>query len=194
MTSSGGSRDDATRVCRSVSIALATGAVLAAILMAGCASEQPSGPREYLDERTAATITVAGESMVFACDRPELGVNARDYVTLTAVDVNTSGRHATHLVGYAWSTLDKRAVEEGDSHYEIIADDRTLPLQPMPDGFRPIGVNEPPITVPSRSALPLSAPISRDQLQFLRDTPGAHVVRTRDGVPERFELWSAPRR
>ncbi len=116
--------------------------------MAGCASEQPAGPREYLDERTAATITVAGESMVFACDRPELGVYARDYVTLTAVDVNTSGRHAAHLVGYAWSTLDKRAIQESDSRYEIIADDRTLPLQPMPDGFRSIGVNEPPDSNP----------------------------------------------
>lgn len=189
MTSSGHSDGEGTRICRRVSIALATGTLLTAILMAGCASEQPAGPREYLDERTAATITVAGESMVFACDRPELGVNARDYVTLTAVDVNTSGRHATHLVGYAWSTLDKRAVPESDSHYEIIADDRTLPLQPMPDGFRSIGVNEPPIPVPSRSALPLSAPITRDQLQFLRDTPGAHVVRTRDGVLERFDLW-----
>jgi hypothetical protein len=158
-------------------------------LTAGCASEQPAGPREYLDERTAATITVAGESMVFACERPELGVNARDYVTLTAVDVNNSGRHATHLVGYSWSTLDKRAIEESNSHYEVVADDRTLPLQPMPDGFRSIGVDEPPIPAPSRSALPLAAPITRDQLQFLRDTPGAHIVRTRDGVTERFELW-----
>jgi hypothetical protein len=192
MTSSGYSGDDWARIRRSVSIPLATGALIAAVLMAGCASEQPAGPREYLDERTAATITVAGESMVFACGRPELGVNARDYVTLTAVDVNTSGRHATHLVGYAWSTLDKRAVQESDSHYEIVADDRTLPLQPMPDGFRSIGVNEPPIPVPSRAALPLTAPITRDQLQFLRDTPGAYVVRTRDGVLERFDLWRGP--
>lgn len=192
MTSNGRFRGDGTRIRRTVAIALATGALIAALLVAGCASEQPAGPREYLDERTAATITVAGESMVFACDRPDLGVHARDYVTLTAVDVNTSGRHATHLVGYAWSTLDKRAVHEGDGHYEIIADDRTLPLQPMPDGFRSIGVNEPPIPVPSRGAMPLTAPIARDQLQFLRDTPGAYVVRTRDGVLERFDLWRGP--
>jgi hypothetical protein len=189
MTSSGHSDGEGTRISRPLSIVPATAALLAAILMAGCASEHPAGPREYLDERTAATITVAGESLVFACDRPDLGVHARDYVTLTAVDVNTSGRHAMHLVGYAWSTLDKRAVHEGDGHYEIIADDRTLPLQPMPDGFRSIGVNEPPIPVPSRGALPLTAPITRDQLQFLRDTPGAYVVRTRDGVLERFDLW-----
>lgn len=192
MISSARSRASGRRFGWSVSIALATGALLAAGHLAGCASEQPHGPREYLDERTAATITVAGESMVFAYDRPDLGVNARDYVTLTAVDVNTAGRHATHLVGYAWSTLDKRAVKESDSRYEIVADDRTLPLQSMPDGFRSIGVNEPPIPVPSRDALPLTAPVTRDQLQFLRDTPGVRVVRTRDGVMERFDLWRAP--
>jgi hypothetical protein len=192
MISSGRSDDDGTRACRTFSIATATGVLLAVVLTAGCASGQPAGPREYLDERTAATITVAGESMVFACERPELGVNARDYVTLTAVDVNTSGRHATHLVGYSWSTLDKRAIKDGDSRYEVVADDRTLPLQAMPDGFRSIGINEPPIPVPSRSALPLAAPITRDQLQFLRDTPGAYVVRTRDGVMERFDLWRGP--
>jgi hypothetical protein len=192
MISSDQSGDGGTRVGRTVFLTLATRALLAAIVLTGCASEQTAGPREYLDERTAATITVAGGSMVFACDRPELGVNARDYVTLTAVDVNTSGRHGTHLVGYAWSTLDKRAIEENDSHYQIIADDRALPLQPMPGGFRPIGVNEPPIPVPSRSALPLTSQITNDQLQFLRDTPGVYVVRTRDGVMERFELWRGP--
>lgn len=192
MISSGRSADDGKRARSNFSLVVATGVLLAAVLAAGCASEQAAGPREYLDERTAATITVAGESMVFACERPELGVNARDYVTLTAVDVNTSGRHATHLVGYAWSTLDKRAVTEGDSRYEVVADDRTLPLQAMPDGFRSLGINDPPIPVPSRSALPLAAPITRDQLQYLRDAPGAHVVRTRDGVQERFELWRGP--
>lgn len=192
MISSDRSPASGTRFGRSVAIALASGALLAAGHLAGCASEQPAGPREYLDERTAATITVAGESMVFAYDRPDLGVNARDYVTLTAVDVNTAGRHATHLVGYAWSTLDKRAVKESDSRYEIVADDRTLPLQAMPAGFRSIGVDEPPIPVPSRDALPLTAPVTRDQLQFLRDTPGVRVVRTRDGVMERFDLWRAP--
>ncbi len=171
---------------------MAFAAALAAVLATGCASQQPAGPREYLDERTAATITVAGESMVFACERPELGVNARDYVTLTAVDVNTSGKHATHLVGYSWSTLDKRAVAESDGRYEVVADDRTLPLQAMPDGFHSIGIDEPPIPIPSHSSLPLAAPITRDQLQFLRDSPGAYVVRTRDGVQERFELWRAP--
>jgi hypothetical protein len=166
--------------------------ILAAIVTTGCVNTEVPGPREYLDERTAATITVAGEAMVFAYDRPELGVNARDYVTLTAVDVNSSGRHALHLAGYAWSTLDKRGVPEGDSRYEIVADDRTLPLQAMPEGFRSIGLNEPPIPVPSRTALPLTTPVTRDDLKFLRDTSDVRVLRTRSGVMERFKLWRDP--
>ncbi len=166
--------------------------ILAVIVSTGCVNTHATGPREYLDERTAATITIAGEPMVFAYDRPELGVNARDYVTLTAVDVNTSGRHALHVVGYSWSTLDKRGVAEGDSRYEIVADDRNLPLQAMPEGFRSIGLNEPPIPVPSRTALPLTTPVTSDELQFLRDTSDVRVLRTRSGVMERFELWRDP--
>ena len=194
MTSSSPARDDGTGQRPIVRKTLTAAAILAVIVTCGCASRQATGPREYLDERTAATITVAGEAMVFAYDRPELGVNARDYVTLTAVDVNTSGRHALHLVGYAWSTLDKRGVAEGDSRYEIVADDRTLPLQAMPEGFRSIGLNEPPIPVPSRAAVPLTAPVTRDQLQFLQDTTDVRVLRTRSGVMERFELWRDPGR
>ena len=97
-------------------------------------------------------------------------------------------------MGYAWSTIDKRGVEDGASKYEIVAADRTLPLVVAPEGFRSIGVNEPPIPVPSRSALPLSAPVTREQVQFMLDTPDVRVVRTRDGVMERFEAWSVPNR
>lgn len=160
-----------------------------AALAQGCAGSGPAQPREYLDERTAATITVAGESLVFALERPELGVNARDYVTLTAVDVNTSGRHAQHLVGYAWSTLDKRRLEEDVGSYELVVDDRVLPLARMQGGFASIGVDAPPIAPPARAAVPLSAAVTREQLQFVLDATTRRVVRTRDGVAERFELW-----
>lgn len=192
MTSSNPAHDDGVAQRTAARWKPAAAVIVAAIVAAGCANTPGTGPREYLDERTAATITVAGEAMVFAYDRPELGVNARDYVTLTAVDVNTSGRHALHLVGYAWSTLDKRGIAEGDSRYEIVADDRTLPLQAMPEGFRSIGLDESPIPVPSRTAVPLTTAATRDEVQFLRDTADVRVVRTRSGVMERFELWRDP--
>ena len=58
-------------------------AVLAA-LGAGAALAGDKQPREYLDEQTAATITVVAEPLLFALPRPELAANVRDYVTLAA--------------------------------------------------------------------------------------------------------------
>jgi hypothetical protein len=75
-----------------------------------------------------------------------------------------------------------------------VADDRILPLRAMPEGFRSIGLNEPPIPVPSRLAVPLTARVTGDQWQFLQDTPEVRVLRTRSGVMERFELWRDPGR
>jgi hypothetical protein len=157
----------------------------------GCASAPPAEPREYLDESTAATVTVAGRSIVFALERPDLGVNARDYVTLTGVDVNTSGRHVSHVVGYAWSTLDKRSANsDAQATYELVVDDRVLPLTVMTAGFRSLGLATPPLQPPSRSAVPLAAKVSREALALYVDSPTARVVRQRAGVTERFQRWS----
>jgi hypothetical protein len=167
-------------------------AVICAALGTGaCASAPPPEPREYLDESTAATVTVAGCAVVFALERPDLGVNARDYVTLTGVDVNTSGRHVSHVIGYAWSTLDKRGVDGDDqATYELVVEDRVLPLTVMTAGFRSLGLAAPPVQPPSRSAVPLAAKVSRETLALYVDAPSARVVRQRAGVTERFERWS----
>jgi hypothetical protein len=167
-------------------------ALAATMAIAGCATRtaSPTAPREYLDERTAATITVAGRAWVFACDRTDLGVHARDYVTLTSVDVNTSGTHAAYVLGYAWSTLDKRRIEGDDpGSHELVADDRTLPLATMPDGFTALGLHDPPLPAPSQGALPLAAPASPETLRFLLESANLRVVRTRSGVLERCALW-----
>jgi hypothetical protein len=167
-------------------------AVVCAILgSGGCASAPPAEPREYLDESTAATVTLAGRSIVFALERPDLGVNARDYVTLTGVDVNTSGLHVSHVIGYAWSTLDKRSADgDAQATYELVVDDRVLPLTVMTAGFRSLGLATPPLQPPSRSAVPLAAKVSREALALYVDSPTARVVRQRAGVTERFQRWS----
>jgi hypothetical protein len=38
--------------------------------------------------------------------------------------------------------------------------------------------------------MPLSTPVTAEQLQFMLDASTRRVVRTRDGVAERFELWN----
>jgi hypothetical protein len=168
--------------------ATAVAAALAGVILAGCAHRDDLTEREYLDERTAATVTV-GRPLVLACDRSDLGVNARDYVTLVGVDVNRAGQHATYVVGYAWSTLDKRGVDEGDVDYTLVADDRVLALEPMSGSFQSLGMAEPPFPAPSRDAVPLAAPATAEALQYFVENDSVRVVRTRGGLVDRFARW-----
>jgi hypothetical protein len=135
--------------------------VLAAVAATGCAATNPAGgEREYLDEQTAATVTVGAPVLVFARERPDLAVHARDYLTLVPLDVNQSGRHAQYFLGYAWSTIDKRAQPEAPSppRFELIADGRPIPLAPHQGSLRDLGLGEVPVPAPARSATLLIAP------------------------------------
>jgi len=172
----------------------AAACALAAAILAGCAATAPaSGGREYLDEKTAATVTVGAAELVFARERPELAVHARDYLTLVPVDVNRSGAHAQYFVGYAWSTIDQRSRAGPPSappRVELIADGRRIPLAFHQGPLTELGIGEAPVPAPSRSATLLVAPASHEQQQFVADATDVRVVLLREGGSERFELWS----
>ena len=89
-------------------------------------------PSEYLDERTGATVTVTHEALVFAFERSTLAANARDYVTLTAVEVDRSGHLQVYLIGYFWSTIDRRngsqLADLAQHPIEVSADGRVIRL------------------------------------------------------------------
>lgn len=166
-----------------------------AVMIAGCASGRPADDvqREYLDEQTAATVTVGGRPMVFARERTELAVHARDYLTLVPVDVNRSGTHAQYFYGYVWSTIDKRGVEDGGDRpasFELIADGRRIPLVPLSDEPRSLGLGEAPLPPPAASARVLVSATSREVQEFLLRAHEVVAVAVRDGAAEPFALWA----
>ena len=169
------------------------GVVAAVLLATGCATpESTSGEREYLDEFTAATITVGSSVLVFARERPELAVHARDYLTLVPVDVNRSGTHVQYFYGYVWSTLDKRGLAEEATvvrRFDLVADGRRIALTPVAGELRDIGLGEPPLPSPARSAQVLVAPTSREVQAFVAGASELRAVMTHEGGAERFELW-----
>src|SRR5258708_12087183 len=87
--------------CRAAALLLAVGA-------AGCAGSTGPLLNEYLDEHTGAHLAVVGRPLTFALERSTLAANARDYVSLAAAEVDRSGRAQTYLIGYFWSTIDRR--------------------------------------------------------------------------------------
>jgi hypothetical protein len=162
------------------------------LVAGGCASQPPDASRQYLDERSAATVTVAPGSLVFARDRPELAVHARDYLTLVPVDVNRAGKHVMYFYGYIWSTIDKRRLPASDDRtgqFELVADGRRIPLVPVKAHPRELGLAERPVPAPSDSARLLISVTDRETLEFLAAAGEIRAVAQHDGISERYELW-----
>jgi hypothetical protein len=146
-------------------------------------------PRQYLDQRSGATVTVAAQPLVFARERPELAVNARDYVSLSAIDVNRGGRHARYWWVYLWSTIDRggQAPAPAITEWLLVADGRPLPLAAVKDEPAALGIVAPPVARPSRRARALLFSADADLLRFIAAsrTLGLQAA---DGS-EVFELW-----
>jgi hypothetical protein len=163
------------------------------LVVGACASGPPDGTRQYLDEKSAATVTVSQGSLVFARERPELAVHARDYLTLVPIDVNRMGTHVLYFYGFVWSTIDKRrspASDEGIAQFEIVADGRRIPLVPVRATPRELGLAEAPVRAPSGSARLLIAQTDRQTLAFLAAAGAIRAAELHDGVSEPYELWS----
>ena len=126
--------------------------VMTVLVLGGCASRPPGDARQYLDEVSAATVTVAPGSLVFARERPELAVHARDYITLVPLDVNRAGKHSLYFYVYVWSTIDKRGLPANEAvagQIELVADGKQIPLTASKSTPRELGLAEPPVRAPS---------------------------------------------
>jgi hypothetical protein len=105
------------------------------VCVSACAATPRAGVDEFLDERTGATVTVVREPLIFALERSTLAAHARDYISLTAVEVDRSGQTQLCVLGYFWSTIDRRAGSHSsqptDKLLALLADDRLIRLTPL---------------------------------------------------------------
>jgi hypothetical protein len=128
--------------------------LLLLVMMPGCASGDPVRPREYLDRRTGATLTIAARPWSFAREQPQLAVHARDYLTIYALRVNVGGRDAHYLAVFAWSTVDRRRrPRDADAaDLTLVMDDRRVRLTGRGVAAREAGIADWPLRPPGRGA------------------------------------------
>jgi hypothetical protein len=148
--------------------------------------------REYVDETTAASITAANEALIFARERTDLAVNARDYLTLVPVEINRSGKRALFWSGYLWSTIDRRNrqpwLAEGDE-LVLLADGRPMPLRSSGKTLRDQGVAEPITAPPARRAIPVLFPATAEEIAYLAGASDVRIELLHSATSESFLLW-----
>lgn len=152
--------------------------------------------REYVDEITAASITVAVESLVFARERLDLAANARDYVVLAPIEVNIGGKRSYFWSGYVWSTIDRRdgqpLLVPGDQ-LVLVADGRPIRLQGDAKSARDHGVGQPPNRAPARTAVPVLFTATTESIAYVAHATDLHLQLIHADTNEPFTLWKDAR-
>jgi hypothetical protein len=153
--------------------------------------------REYTDESTAATVTIADTSLVFARERTDLAVNARDYLSLAPIEINRAGKRSYFWLAYVWSTIDRRAGEPfslAQDDFVLIADGRPISLVRDSLPLRQHGVQEKPLAPPVRDATLLLFAADAEIFNFVADAGRVEARRVRDGISENLDLWRDSRK
>jgi hypothetical protein len=166
-------------------------------LLAGCAT--PTAPREYLDEQTAATITVVADPWIFVRDLTVSAEAQRDFLNLYAIDVNRMGDHRQYLAVLQWWPPARANAAESLPVLELQAPDGTIALQATAQDARQLGIAQPLATAHSAEAKWWYFPVDKKVLASvarsgkLSATLVANSERTayviwRDGSAELTEL------
>jgi hypothetical protein len=181
--------------CRAAALLLSVGA-------AACAGSTGPLLNEYLDEHTGAHLAVVGRPLTFALERSTLAANARDYVSLAAAEVDRSGHAQTYLIGYFWSTIDRRKSAAGfapaDLTVALFADGRWLRLAPeskIPDD---LAASPHLLAPPAAAAVEAVYRVTAEQLRYLGESRSLilHIAAAAEDDPdaEPYALWTDGRR
>lgn len=167
----------------------------ALLLLGGCASHVVT-PRAYLDEETAATITVVADPWIFTGEQVGATLNDRDYLNVFAIDVNRMGDHRQYLAVLQSFPANDATVAPA---LELQGGGRTVSLTHATDEPRTLGIAKPLAPSYSMNAKWWYYPVDKDILATVarsKDLKAALVsadkrlayVMWRDGSEEISEL------
>jgi hypothetical protein len=159
--------------------------------LGACASGS-ADPDEFLDQRTAATVTAVSRPWVFSHERPELAAHSRDYITLTAVAVDHGGTIACYILSYTWSTVDRRGSADLDSAapgLTIAADDRRLQPTLVGDSIADAGIGRAVGAPPGHRWKLRVYSSDLPTLHFLSEARHVAVMTAAPDAPIVYEAW-----
>ena len=158
---------------------------IAALLLAACSTTPSDDPRQYLDEQTAATVTVVAEPWIFNRDGapPQL-----DFVHLYAIDVNRMGTHRKYLAIVKHWPAEDMAPDQAPA-LALHTGDASIDLAPAKEEGRALGVAQPLDASAPRSAKTWFYPVDSAALSSLSLAPKLSLDLTDDTIRARYVVW-----
>ena len=167
--------------------------VAIAALLGGCVVP-PLEPVSVLDEHSGASITAVDQPLVLARERRDVAVQARDYVTLVAAEINESGRRRLIWVAHQWSTIDARARDFQPSPGApllLVADGRDVRLTPINNAVAPAYLQNPVLRSPDDSDVITTVYAVDDAtLEFVANSAHVSASFPESRLTLPFTLWS----
>jgi hypothetical protein len=140
--------------------------VLLCGLIAGCASGGLR-PVEFLDEHTAASVTVVAKPLAFAHPRTSNSANVTEFVSITAVAVNRDGKRDYLLVTHVWSTAGPNRADQSGRSVVLISDDRRIGFDDTQSTLLDYGVSVPVQAAAGIAPVSAATPTDLATLQFI---------------------------
>jgi hypothetical protein len=159
--------------------------LLAALAFAGCASTPSVAPREYLDEQTAATITVVADPWIFTRKNapPQL-----DFFNLYAIDVNRMGDHKKYFaVVHYWPGPDLA----GSSAPTLVlnAGSQEMKLTAAIEDARQLGVAQALDKSAPSSAKTWFYPVDKERLQAIAQSRQLAAMLATEKIEATYVVW-----
>jgi hypothetical protein len=159
-------------------------AVAVLLVIAGCASTKSVTPREYLDEQTAATITVVADPWIFTRKNapPQL-----DFFNLYAIDVNRMGDHKKYfVVVHYWPGIEMN----GPAPTLVLnGGNQELKLQATLDDARRLGIAQPLDKAAPSSAKSWFYPVDKASLQAIARTRQLAAALITEKTNADYAVW-----
>jgi hypothetical protein len=162
-----------------------TFAVLASFLvLAGCATSKSVAPREYLDEQTAATITVVADPWIFTRKNapPQL-----DFFNLYAIDVNRMGDHKKYfVVVHYWPGADMTGAPPT---LVLNGGSQELKLQAIGEDARKLGIAQPLDKSAPSSSKSWFYPVDKASLQSIAQSRQLAAALVTEKATADYAVW-----
>jgi hypothetical protein len=154
-------------------------------MLGACVATPNVGPRQYLDEQTAATITAVPEPWIFHREgtTPQL-----DFVHLYAVDVNRMGEHRQYLVVVKhWPAPD--FASEPIPSLEVSAQGRQVRLDAVEASARELGVGQSLDKTAPKGAQSWFYPVDQSLLEVLSRGPDVKLGLAHSNGHASYVVW-----